>query len=96
MIFCRLRSEAFDLDQSALSGQLRRSSAPWTKPSARAAPLKAAHLLALENAEPLGNGDKLSQGLHVHFFHDHFPMRLDRSLSAAKFARGVLVCLPVR
>ena len=48
---------------------------------------------ALQNAEPLGNGDKLSQGLHFHFFHDHLPMRLDRALAAAKFARGMLVCL---
>ena len=46
----------------------------------------------LQNAKPLGDDDKLNYGLDVHFFHDHLPMRLDRALGAAKFARGMLVC----
>jgi hypothetical protein len=50
----------------------------------------------LQNPEPLGNADKLSQGLHVHFFHDRLPMRLDRSLAAAKFARHACSFCPAR
>jgi len=42
--------------------------------------------------EPLGNGDKLSQRLNLHFFHDLFPVRLDRALGTAQFARDMLVC----
>ena len=39
------------------------------------------------NTEPLGNGDEVSQRLNLHFFHDLFPVRLDRVLGAAQFAR---------
>ena len=47
----------------------------------------------LQNAKPLGKDDKLS-GPGRPFRHDHLPMRLDRSLGAAQFARGMLVCFP--